>query len=101
MTTLVCNGKRSLHSCSRSEAQAHQGLVVSMQSSQMLVSTSTPAVRTADIGFNCAAILDEARSLADQGVREITLSYTFFPTKGFQQAVANDSAVGKAGERGL
>ncbi|HAL06889.1 MAG TPA: cytochrome c oxidase assembly protein, partial [Brevundimonas sp.] len=26
-----------------------------------------------------------------------TLSYTFFPTKGFQQAVANDSAVGKAG----
>jgi cytochrome c oxidase assembly protein subunit 11 len=36
-----------------------------------------------------------------KGVREITLSYTFFPTKGFQQAVANDSAVGKAGERGL
>jgi len=36
-----------------------------------------------------------------KGVRQITLSYTFFPTKGFQQAVANDSAVGKAGERGL
>jgi cytochrome c oxidase assembly protein subunit 11 len=32
-----------------------------------------------------------------KGVRQITLSYTFFPTKGFQQAAANDSAVGKAG----
>lgn len=32
-----------------------------------------------------------------KGVRQITLSYTFFPTKGFQQAAAGDSAVGKAG----
>lgn len=32
-----------------------------------------------------------------KGVRQITLSYTFFPTKGFQQANSSDSAVGKAG----
>ncbi|MGH7028510.1 cytochrome c oxidase assembly protein [Brevundimonas sp.] len=32
-----------------------------------------------------------------KGVREITLSYTFYPTKGFQQAASGQSAVGKAG----
>lgn len=31
------------------------------------------------------------------GVKEITLSYTFYPTKGFQQAASGQSAVGKAG----
>lgn len=31
------------------------------------------------------------------GVSEITLSYTFYPTKGFQQAANGQSAVGKAG----
>jgi cytochrome c oxidase assembly protein subunit 11 len=44
---------------------------------------------------------ERATDAVVMGVRQITLSYTFFPTKGFQQAVANDSAVGKAGERGL
>lgn len=32
-----------------------------------------------------------------KGVREITLSYTFYPTKGFQQAASGQSPVGKAG----
>ncbi|MFC5372217.1 cytochrome c oxidase assembly protein [Brevundimonas faecalis] len=32
-----------------------------------------------------------------KGVREITLSYTFYPTKGFQQAISSQSGVGKAG----
>lgn len=32
-----------------------------------------------------------------KGVREITLSYTFYPTKGFQQAANGQSPVGKAG----
>lgn len=32
-----------------------------------------------------------------RGIREITLSYTFYPTKGFQDAVLTDSEAGKAG----
>lgn len=32
-----------------------------------------------------------------KGVREITLSYTFFPTKGFEQAASGQSPTGKAG----
>ena len=32
-----------------------------------------------------------------KGVKEITLSYTFYPTKGFQQAASGQSTVGKAG----
>jgi cytochrome c oxidase assembly protein subunit 11 len=32
-----------------------------------------------------------------RGINEITLSYTFYPTKGFQQASSGQSAVGKAG----
>ena len=32
-----------------------------------------------------------------RGVREITLSYTFFPTKGFEQAASGETATGKAG----
>ncbi|WP_312782767.1 cytochrome c oxidase assembly protein [Brevundimonas sp.] len=38
-----------------------------------------------------------ATDAESQGVREITLSYTFFPTKGFQQAASGQSATGKAG----
>ena len=39
----------------------------------------------------------EIEILGKAGVREITLSYTFFPTKGFQQAASAQSATGKAG----
>ena len=38
-----------------------------------------------------------ATDAESKGVREITLSYTFFPTKGFQQAASGQSATGKAG----
>ncbi len=38
-----------------------------------------------------------ATDAESKGVREITLSYTFFPTKGFQQAASAQSATGKAG----
>ena len=38
-----------------------------------------------------------ATDAESKGVREITLSYTFFPTKGFAQAASGQSATGKAG----
>lgn len=38
-----------------------------------------------------------ATDAESKGVREITLSYTFFPTKGFQQAASAQSATGTAG----
>ena len=38
-----------------------------------------------------------ATDAESRGVREITLSYTFFPTKGFEQAASGQSATGKAG----
>ncbi|MFZ4166458.1 cytochrome c oxidase assembly protein [Brevundimonas sp. NPDC058933] len=38
-----------------------------------------------------------ATDAESKGVREITLSYTFFPTKGFQQAASGETATGKAG----
>lgn len=38
-----------------------------------------------------------ATDAESKGVREITLSYTFFPTKGFAQAASGESATGKAG----
>ena len=51
MTTADCHPFHALHS---------HGFV--------RVATSTPAVRTADIGFNCAAILDEAQRAHDAHV---------------------------------
>lgn len=38
-----------------------------------------------------------ATDVEARGVREITLSYTFYPTKGFQQAALAESGIGKAG----